>query len=165
MNAVTAARSSHNLPAHRRRSRLFGADWSQIEKLIGGETNKSLRIDLKMPRALLESVSAAFMDCSIRGQAPSVQNILAGLYRDDVIEDFENVVAEARARKTPRILLPLINGTSNPIAKILADLFKDPVVVSAKLQKPAHPYELELIGKDKMIVQAPQPATSAPVQK
>lgn len=159
MAAIQKAGSAQAVTS--RQTRPYSVDWNSIETLIGHETNDSLRIDARMPRSLLYAVAAAFLDGVQRGSNPTAASILAGPYGAKVREAFENCCDECTARKTPRVLLPLMNVANNPLKQIVADLFKDPVAVSQKLSKPAVPYELQFVGKDHAKVSA-APAGTLP---
>lgn len=129
--------------------RPYTADFARIQALIGVEdTNRSLKIDLQMPRGILKSIASAYLaEITAGNVAPTMAQILAGNYGRDVIEALENACHECAARKTPRVIVPLVDAAKSPLRALVVELFKAPHKVSAKIKAPAVPYELEFVGK------------------
>lgn len=147
-NQVTTS-GSHQAPATTRPVRPYTADFAKIAALIGTEdTNRSLKIDLQMPRGVLKAVATAFLaEVTAGNAAPNAAAILAGPYKESVVEALENACHECAARKTPRVIVPLVDVATSPLRMIVVDLFKAPHKVSPKIKAPAVPYELEFVGK------------------
>ncbi len=147
-NQVTSPASGKAV-AGQSRVRPYTADFDKIKALIGTEeTNRSLRIDLQMPRGILKSIATAYLaEVTAGNVTPTAAQILAGQYGKDVIEALENACHECAARKTPRVIVPLVDAAKSPLRVIVVELFKAPHKLSAKIKAPAVPYELEFVGK------------------
>lgn len=146
-NQVTSA--SGKAVSGQGKVRPYTADFARIQALIGVEdTNRSLKIDLQMPRGILKSIASAYLaEITAGNVAPTMAHILAGNYGKDVIEALENACHECAARKTPRVIVPLVDAAKSPLRALVVELFKAPHKVSAKIKAPAVPYELEFVGK------------------
>lgn len=141
--------SATNAISKNSKVRPYTADFGKIQALIGTEdTNRSLKIDLQMPRRILKSIATAYLaEVTAGNVAPTAVQILAGHYGKDVVEALENACHECAARKTPRVIVPLVDAAKSPLRAIVVELFKAPHKVSAKIKAPAVPYELEFVGK------------------
>lgn len=146
-NQVTSPASPKSLASSRVRP--YTADFEKIKALIGAEeTNRSLRIDLQMPRGILKSIATAYLaEVTAGNVAPTVAQILTGQYGKDVVEALENACHECAARKTARVIVPLVDVAKSPLRAIMIELFKAPNKISTKIKAPAVPYELEFVGK------------------
>ena len=141
-----------------KRAHQFGANWEAVKALTVSKTpNKSLKVDLSIPRALLFVLRTARMDCIDRGVAPSLQNILAGSFAPAVRAGIENCCDLVGVWDGRRIPFPLEEGQAD-FRKLLMEIFSNPTAVSPSIPKPAQPYVLAFVGKVKALPQSTQTA-------
>lgn len=110
-------------------------------KALGGAPTSP--IDLSRPQELVDAITAARAHARQRNESFTVQSVLAGPLGPRVIKAVESVCHECALRKTSRIPVPLDDSGRSLFYRIFNDLFMAPDKISAKIKKPAVPYELD----------------------